>query len=358
MYNIPSKPDVQASTLPLPGRRHAILDPSREVPPELRYLAPARRRRHWVRRVFFSIAIGMILYTLIAVHRLADFGAAISPQSPFSTQTQWMGGAARINMVILSYGGPGHDGPYLTDSLLVISYLPTNGSTALLSVPRDLWVQVPPNSGNYAKLNTAYAYGYEHGGTAVAGTLASGKVSTVLGIAVPYWVSIDFGGFERLIDAAGGVNVDVPAAFDASYSPNYTPSQHFAAGMTHMDGVLALAYARARYCIPAVAAGDFARSARQQQLVMAIANNLRSPALSFRANAVMDALQPVVASNLSLADLVLLFTKASLSGARHIELTTQNVLQDAQSNDGQDILLPQNDDWSTIITYVQAQLGG
>lgn len=361
MYDIPENANPQGSTLPLGNGAMPPLDPPTHIPTEGLYPTPpprrpGNRRRRITRRVALVVLVICVIALGFFAYRVYQFGSAISSQPPFSTQTNWMGGTQRANVVILGYGGPGHDGPYLTDSLLVVSYLPTKSSTALISVPRDLWVQIPPNSGHYAKLNTAFSYGHDHGGIAAGGDLAAQKVSAVLGIAVPYWVSIDFGGFRRLIDTIGGVDVNVQQAFNASLSPQYTPSQHFAAGMTHMDGATALLFARARYCTPASEASDFARSARQQVLITAIAHKLQSITAWPSLPGVMDALQSSVSSNLSLTDLWLMFTKAHFSQAQRIGLSDQNVLVDRRSADGQDILLPQNGDWGSIQHYVQQLL--
>lgn len=363
MYDIPENANPQGSTLPLGNGRGAPppIDPPTHVPTEHLYAPPptsppSNRRRRITRRVMLVLLIVCVIFLGLFINRLYQFGSAISTQPPFSTQTNWLGGTQRTNVAILGYGGPGHDGPYLTDSLLVISYLPTQSSTALISVPRDLWVQIPPNSGQHAKLNTAFSYGHDHGGTVAGGDLAAQKVSDVLGISVPYWVSIDFGGFRHLIDSIGGVDVNVATAFNASLSPTYAPARPFAVGTTHMDGATALLFARARYCTPASEASDFARSARQQLLIAAIAHKLQAVTSWPDLPSVMDALQSSVSSNLSLTDLWLMFTKAHFGQAQRIGLTNQNVLTDAQSADGQDILLPQKGDWNLIQQYVQQQL--
>jgi len=236
-----------------------------------------------------------------------------------------------------------------------MSYLPSTGATALISVPRDLWVQIPPNSGQYAKLNTAFSYGVDHGGIPAGGDLAAQKVTTITGINVTDWVSIDFGGFQRLVDTIGGVDINVPAAFNASESPTYRVEHHFDAGPTHMDGATALLFARARYNTPLSQASDFARSGRQQLLVAAIAHKLRSFGGLFSFPGVMDSLQSSVKSNLSLLNLWQFFSNAHFSSAQRIGLSNQNVLVDGQIN-GEAVLLPQNGDWNAIQQYVQQQL--
>lgn len=307
----------------------------------------------WVRRG--ALVLGVIVLVLLGLllHRAYDFGAAISNQPPLSSQIPASG---RVSLAFLGYGGPGHDGPYLTDSILVITIDRSTGKSAFISVPRDLWVQVPANSGNYAKLNTAYAYGVYHGGPFVGGQMADQKLTTILGINVPYFISVDFSGFAGMVDALGGVDITVPDDFNASLSPTYSPYVHFHAGPYHMNGSLALFFARARYCTPATEASDFARSIRQQILLRALASKLKSPLSIFAYSAVMDAMQPNVKTNLSLRDLYTIFTSVNFATAKRIGITNDNVLVDATSADGQAILEPRNGDWNLISQYVQQQL--
>jgi LCP family protein required for cell wall assembly len=302
------------------------------------------------------------------------FGSAISPQSPLSTQTGWMSGLGRVNLVVLGYGGAGHDGAYLSDSLMVMSLVPTDRATTLISVPRDLWVQVPPNSGQYAKINAAFQDGVENGynpgfGQVAPGRLAGGleaaeKVTDVTGLDTPYFLAINFQGFRALVDALGGVDINVPVAFTAQYPINDDPAInagwkiiHFNTGLQHMNGERAIEYARARYVLsPASEGSDFARSARQQLLIRAIINRLKSPSAWPGLSNALNALQGAIYTNLSLTDLTAFVLKLDLNHAAHVQLTDQNVLTDAQSADGQDILLPQNGDWDAIKTYIASQL--
>jgi len=309
--------------------------------------------RRWVLGSIAGVLLVFVLLSGLLLHRAYDFGQAISNQPPFSSQ---LPGSGRVSLVFLGYGGAGHDGPYLTDSLLVVTYDHATGKSALISVPRDLWVQIPANSGQYAKLNSAYAYGVYNGGPYVGGQLATAKVTEILGINVSYWVSLDFTGFEELVDKLGGVDINVPDDFIASEAPTHIPAYPFHHGLQHMNGARALLFARARYCEPAAEASDFARSVRQQLLIRALVSKMKSPLSWPAVPGVMDALQSRMITNLSIRDLTTIFTSFDFSHAKHIGLTNQNVLVDAVSSDGQDILLPRNGDWSLIQQYVQQQL--
>jgi LCP family protein required for cell wall assembly len=312
----------------------------------------------------------MLLLGGLAVHRISDFGQAISKQAPFSTQTNFMSGSGRINLLVLGYGGTGHDGAYLTDSIIVMSLLPSDHATTVISVPRDLWVQIPPNSGQYAKINTAYQGGFDNGyngmpaGRDAGGQEAADKVSSVVGLPITYWLTMDFDGFRSLVDALGGVDINVPVGFTARYPANDDPTInpnwkviHFNAGPQHMDGEQAIEYARARYVLsPLSQASDFARSVRQQLLITAILGRAKQiDAWPGLLNAT-TALQKAIYTNLSVTDLALFGEKLNFAHAAHIGLSDQNVLVGSQSSDGQDILLPANGDWSSIQRYIASNL--
>lgn len=347
-------------------------DPYPGAPP--RRKAPTTKRfggrRPTGRRLVQALLVLALLVAGLLAHRLWDFGSAISTQGPLTTQTRYMTGSDRINLLIMGYGGGAHAGPNLTDSMIVISLNLKDDATTMISVPRDLWVQVPPGSGNYAKLNTAYQDGLEHGYNGVRASAAAGgaeaarKATDVLGIPVQYWLTIDFSGFRSMIDALGGVDVNVPVGWSATYPRNDDQdgltgyeTVTFKAGWQHMNGVRALEYARERYiATPASEGSDFARSARQLLLIHAIIDRARSLGALPHAPSAMDALQQTMYTNLSLADVVALMEKVDTNHAARIGLTNQNVLQDAMSDDGQDILEPANGDWNVVQQYIGAHL--
>ncbi len=358
-------PAFAPGTTPMPRRPDVYPYP----PAPSRPTRSARTRRPLRYALLIGLVVILVLGALV-FHRLYDFGAAISPEGPLTSQIGYTSGSTRINVLVLGYGGGTHPGADLTDSLMVMSLAPGDHATTLISVPRDLWVQVPPNSGQYEKINTAYQDGLDNGfGGAPAGRIAGGneaanKVSDVLGIPVNYWLTIDFTGFRDLVDALGGVDITVPTAFTAQYPANDDPTVNpawktisFTTGPQHMDGERAIEYARARYVTAPLSEGsDFARSARQQLLLRAILARARSISAWPGLTGALDALQRSIYTNLSLADLFFFMQKLNFTKAAHLGLSNQNVLVDATSSDGQDILLPQNGDWAVIRQYVAAGL--
>ena len=186
----------------------------------------------------------------------------------------------RTNLVVMGTGGEGHQGGDLTDSMIFISLSHLTHSVTMISIPRDIWV-----TSLKAKVNTAYHYGNEKrsgGGL----DLARSAVSEILGQPVHYSLSLDFAGFVKVIDALGGIDVDVLRTFDDYKYPipgredaepeseRYT-HLHFDAGMTHMDGTTALQFARSRHA-EGDEGTDFARSSRQQKIILATRDKILS----------------------------------------------------------------------------------
>src|SRR6266702_3545916 len=270
--------------------------------------------------------------TVTTAQRVLAFGSAISTQSPLSTQTGYMGTSDRVNLLVMGYGGGNHQGANLTDSIVVMSLLPQSHHTTLISVPRDLWVQVPEGSGHYAKINTVYEVGSDNGkDPAAGGEAAAKKVSQITGLDVKYWLTINFNGFRELIDAIGGIDIYVPDSFTANYPKNDDPSINaswikvkFTKGTQHMNGERAIEYARARYVLDNSAEGtDFARSARQQIITKAVFAKVKQVSTWPSLFNAMDALQHTIYTNLSLADLKQFSLKLDLNNAHRVGLSNQ-----------------------------------
>jgi polyisoprenyl-teichoic acid--peptidoglycan teichoic acid transferase len=340
-----------------------------------RKLRKKRRGRGCMIGLLSTLAILMILFIFlfISFQKVWAFGRAISNQDPISTQTNYIGGSDRINILLMGYGGSGHDGAYLTDSLVIMSLLPQSHHTTLISVPRDLWVQNPAGSGYYSKINAVYTVASNDNADQIkGGNAVAQEVSTITGLTVNYWMTINFAGFKDFIDAIGGVDVNVPDAFNACYPKNDDASVdpswikvQFDKGLQHMDGATAIEYARAREPLEVCGLGtsenqgelsDFGRSQRQQLIMKAALTKLKDWRTWPSIFGAMDQLAKTLYSNLSLADLTQFALKMDLNDAHRVGLSNGNVLRDTYSSDGQAILLPKNNDWSLIPTYIQQQL--
>ncbi|KKU13681.1 MAG: Cell envelope-related transcriptional attenuator [Microgenomates group bacterium GW2011_GWC2_45_8] len=181
--------------------------------------------------------------------------------------------AGRTNVVFLGVGGDSHPGGDLTDSMIIFSYSHATRALTLVPLPRDIWV---PSLA--AKINTAYHYG--------GIPLTKSTTSELVGLPIHYAVTLDFQGFERMIDAVGGIDVEVKRTLDDYLYP--IPGQetaepesaryehlHFESGPLHLDGATALKFARSRHAVGEEGT-DFARSTRQEQVIVAFKNKLLS----------------------------------------------------------------------------------
>lgn len=185
-------------------------------------------------------------------------------------------GSGRINILLLGKGGPGHDGPDLTDTMLLASVDPVNNTMSLLSVPRDLWVTTP---GGSSKINAVYANAKykvlaknahdKEGGEAAGIMAAEQTVGQVLGIPIHYYGMIDFTAFKQAIDTVGGIMIDVP---EDLVDPTMAWENHWSSVLAHkgvqnFNGTQALLYARSRH---GSARGDFDRTERQRLIITAL----------------------------------------------------------------------------------------
>ena len=161
------------------------------------------------------------------------------------------------------------DGSYVNADVVMIFHVDLIDKTVhVVSIPRDLLVQVP--GVGWWKLNGAFELGErENPGDRAAGPAKMrDTIEFNFGVPIDAYVFVDFSGFQQIIDAAGGVTVDVP--YDI-YDPRYpvdeqtTEEIFFTAGPTTMDGVTALKYVRTRN-----ADGDDARRQRQMQVLLAL----------------------------------------------------------------------------------------
>jgi polyisoprenyl-teichoic acid--peptidoglycan teichoic acid transferase len=166
---------------------------------------------------------------------------------------------------------PGETAPSRTDAVIIARIDPHSGRVALLSLPRDLWVEIPGYG--YARLNAANVWGIIYNAPEGGLGLAKNTVSSLLGIPIDYTVHINFQGFIGAIDALGGVTVDVPKELYDDEFPTmdygYTVA-HFLPGPQQMDGATALMYSRIRH-----PDSDFERMRRQQAVVIAAMARIR-----------------------------------------------------------------------------------
>jgi LCP family protein required for cell wall assembly len=260
-------------------------------------------------------------------------------------------GVERVSILLLGIDEREQEqGPWRTDTMIVLTVDPASKTASMLSIPRDLWVPIPIYN-TEGKINTAHFLGdvndYPGGGPA----LAQATVQYNLGIPTQYYIRLDFSSFEKLIDLIGGIDIQVPQTID---DPEYPDSGfgfeplHIDAGLQHMDGRLALKYARTRHS----AGGDFDRGQRQRQVIMAVRDKVTKadmlPTLVGKAGELIDTLGKSVQTDLSLDQLIQLAKLGTQIDPKNIQSLAidQNMVLylTTPTDPPQDVLVPIRDE--------------
>jgi LCP family protein required for cell wall assembly len=277
-----------------------------------------------------------------------------------------LNGSDPVNVVMVGYGGADHDGAYLADSIQVLSIDPETDTTTTIPIPRDLWIEGVESFSQNGKINEVFATGHATTGTVDGGAERLAEVvSTVTGLDVTHWLTIDFEGFREMVDAVGGVTIDNPTRFCWTTIEEFHLAGRwemgcFEQGLLELDGDQALTYARARYTSVVEESTDFARSVRQARIISALRGSLGEggfaaigPGLGL-----MDAMEGRVRTDLSVLDLFLL--SGHLNSDRRLELTEGPVLTATRNTIGQYILIPTGwmgpGQYGTIHDYLEAGL--
>ena len=239
----------------------------------------------------------------------------LPPQVTFAPQVTPVPWEVTGQLNILLVGVDNQAGGFRTDSMIVVSVDATAHTVAMFSIPRDTFgIPLPPKSRlsalwgrnyNY-KLNTLWKFSDKYrdlfpGGGADALKQALGYLFFGDQAAISYYVLVDLIGFQKVVDVLGGVTIDVPApVIDDGFPGVPGTSLHrriyIPAGIQHMNGEQALAYVRSRKASNYY--NDFNRSARQQQLLVALQQQADFGYISSHVSELMDALSQTIHTDL------------------------------------------------------------
>lgn len=244
---------------------------------------PRPKRSGW--KIAMVIIVGIILlfggFIFVRASNLVDKIFVGNQQSLYSKISDLLSAGSsskligekdgQINILLLGIGGPGHDGPYLSDTIIVAQIKPKEQKATLISIPRDYYVNT--KEFGQGRINAIFANSYnKNKDWSEAGEATIDVVERMSGLTIPYFAVIDFAGFEKTIDLLGGVEIQIDRTFTDYTFPNnsggYIPPVTFTEGIEQMNGRRALIFARSRH-----AAGpegsDFARGLRQQKIIQA-----------------------------------------------------------------------------------------
>jgi LCP family protein required for cell wall assembly len=249
----------------------------------------------------------------------------------------------RTNILVLGLDSrPGEGNITRSDTMLLVTVDPADLYVGILSIPRDLYVVVPGYGEQ--RINAAHVMG-ESATPGSGPALAAQTIEHNFGVPVHRTVRLNFEGFLAIVDAAGGVTIDVPEAFtDYEYpTPDYgTMIVSFAAGVQQMDGERALQYARIRH-----GSSDFERAARQQQVVTALVRQLLWPGNWWRWPGVYRAFRQHVDSNLTILDVAVMLPTVVWAGPDGIDrrVIDRDMVTGRTTSQGASVLEP---DWARI----------
>jgi LCP family protein required for cell wall assembly len=311
---------------------------------------------------FMGLVLAAVIATFFTVRNLVASapltdasGVAIQePESPQAAggdpqatlDPNWIEG--RVTVLVMGIDERDlEEGPPRTDTMILVTVDPANQRAGMISIPRDLWVNIPNYNGVYDKINTAYFRGeadnYPGGG---GPTLARLTVQqSVTGRPVPYYLTVNFDAFRQVIDEIGCIPLTVPQTINDETYPDenfgYDPFR-IEAGEHCLDGDTLLKYARTR----ATEGADFDRAARQQQVIYAVRDHVldtsQMPNLLSKAPELYGTVSEGVRTNLTLSELMALARLAADIPEENIcsAVIDSSFVDLAQLDDGTRILIP------------------
>jgi LCP family protein required for cell wall assembly len=277
----------------------------------------------------------------------------------------------RINMLLLGMGGKGHDGGYLTDTIILVSLDPETKKVAMVSIPRDMSIPVEEAStSEWTKINNINAFA-EFKEENSGGMAISQALSDILETPIDYYVRVDFQGFKNIINKLGGLDIYVEKGFD-DYSypisgreddPDYYSRfehLHFDKGWQKMDAETALKYARSRHGNNGENS-DFARARRQQIVIQAAKEKLTKGSTLLNpvnlAN-IFAELNNHLSTNIKTWEIIKMWSqfkdvnKDSVI-SKVIDNSPSGLLKATINEQGSYVLIPKNGDFSEIKYLVQ-----
>lgn len=308
--------------------------------------------------------------------------------------------------LLLGYGGPNHDGPYLTDSMMAVHIDLKAKKVILISIPRDIWVNLSTKSKQPfgLKINALFELTLfpdtfpdvdQLVNSNAGDMLVKQAVNYILNKPIDGYLGVDFDGFTQFIDMLGGIDVVVDKTFDDPEYPidgkedevcghtnteikNFTataPAEmqlrdffpcryealHFDAGLHRMDGKTALKFARSRHSLQD--GTDFGRSSRQQKVIQAVKDKVISIGFIPKIIPVMTELKKHIKTDISVNDIQKFLGQAPFIKQYKVTslvISDKNYVKQGFAPDGQYILESEDgtDQWTRLQTDITNIIAG
>ena len=256
----------------------------------------------------------------------------------------------RLNILILGIRGVNDpNGGLLSDTIMLISLEPKTGKVALISIPRDLYVEMPHHDFKN-KINEVYVHGIEDEDWKRGLKYSKEAVADITGLDIHYATSVDFKAFKEIIDTFGGVTITLNKPF-AEKNQFAEGIIELPAGRQIIDGDTALLFVRARF-----STSDFDRAKRQQQVLLAVKEKafslgvLSNPA---KIISILDSLGNHVKTDAELwemKELIVLMQKINTMNVkkRVFDTSEKGLLYASRDDNGSYILLPEGDNFEKV----------
>jgi len=257
----------------------------------------------------------------------------------------------RVNILLLGVDQlPREEGPWRSDTMIVVTVDPKSMTAGMLSIPRDLYVEIPGYGEQ--RINMAHFWGdaYDYPGEGPG--LAMRTVEYNLGIPMHYYIRVNYQGFREIVTYLGGLTVNVPQEiWDHRYPDGHYGYMtiHIPAGEQVMDGRTALQYVRTRH-----AGSDFDRLRRQQQVLMAIRDKVLSLDLIPKTPALARTMAHTVKTNLQLSEVITLAQIATQIDAEDIRFAVidETMTVPIVLEHGADVLFPERDKIRQVMEHI------
>lgn len=376
--SMPLRPQLPSSPQPTPSASNAS---RRRLPLGRRSGSPVKRRRIFTK---MHVIAGILLLILLsggwfATKALSNV-AKIFHGNVFSilTTTKLKGeDVGRVNILVAgnSADDPGHDGANLTDSIMVISIDTKDNTAFLLSIPRDMWVNIPGYG--HAKINEAYvdgqtgnfsAPGYANGGMG----LLEEVIHQNFGLTTNYYALVNYEALRDAVNAVGGINVNIQSSDPRGlYDPSIDYATHgplvkLTNGEHELNGEEALDLARARgdaYGSYGFEESDFERTQNQRMIVLSLKNKVLTAGVLANPIAIsnlFDSIGKNVTTNFSLSEARRLYDISKGINNNNVQSVSlnsangKNLLANYAAPNGESALIPAAglDDFSQIQAFI------
>ena len=273
----------------------------------------------------FKVILGIILVSVITVGGYvlykgykvsSDIGLQLKPSNilkPKDPELKKDSTGKNTSVMIVGIDTRDTGNLMNTDTIIVATYNYETKNITMISIPRDFYVRIYPDKSTFSKINSVYAYNEQRKKGSGMDSLRN-VVEELTNIEIQYYGMIDYQGFVQLIDAVGGVDVNVENSFTDYMYPKGVGYQtvSFKAGPQTMDGETALKYSRSRHSMNNNEGTDFARARRQQRVIEALMNTVMSSETLLNPQKIMN-LMSAVQNNIRISEFTIDDIKAGIN---------------------------------------------